>query len=308
MTQTLFLSHPVCQKHDMGGQHPESPDRLAYIDMLVRKTDWKDRLVYTTAPRLNTDWLTQVHPREHVEALMALSPSEGLASVDGDTRLNPFSIEASLHAAGAAYYATNEIIAKRAKNAFCSVRPPGHHAESSIAMGFCLFNSVALAAERALALGMSRVAILDFDVHHGNGTVEIFKDRPEVLVCSSFQHPFYPGRFSDVDRPNICLTPLAAGSDGAVFRAAIEPQWRAAIHEHQPEMIFVSAGFDAHRNDPLGGLNLETSDFLWVTQFIQDLASESAEGRIVSLLEGGYDLNALSLSVLAHIRGLTELN
>lgn len=290
----------------MGTGHPECPDRLRVINQLIEKSDWHQQLHFCDAPRLNVDWLTKVHPKSHIEALMELSPSDGIVSLDADTHINPYSIQASLRAAGAAFFATDEVIAKRAKNAFCSVRPPGHHAESSLAMGFCLFNSVALAAERALASGMQRVAIIDFDVHHGNGTVEIFQDRPEVLVCSSFQYPFYPGRFDTLSKPNICLTPINAGSDGSVFRSLVERQWRKAIMDHQPEMIFVSAGFDAHRDDPLGGLNLIDDDFLWVTQFIQELAEQTAQGKIVSLLEGGYDLNALARCVKLHLKGLTE--
>jgi len=207
-------------------------------------------------------------------------------------------------AAGAGLFATDEVIHKRAKNAFCAVRPPGHHAESTLAMGFCIFNSVALAAQRALSQGLERVAILDFDVHHGNGTVEIFKDRPEVLVCSSFQYPFYPARFDRVDRANICLSPLAAGTDGGTFRKIVERDWQSAIDRHQPEMIFISAGFDAHEDDPLGGLNLRDDDFFWLTQFIGELANKYAGGRVVSLLEGGYQLEALARSVKLHLQGL----
>jgi len=288
----------------MGDGHPESPDRLRAIEQVVRTHDWGSKLHFVEAPKLEVALLTSVHPKYHVDALLEMSPKEGVAFIDGDTSLNCHSINAALHAAGAGIYATDEVIAKRADNAFCSVRPPGHHAESTIAMGFCIFNNVALAVQRALASGMKRVAILDFDVHHGNGTVEIFQNRPEVLVCSSFQYPFYPGRFDQVVRPNICLTPLCANSDGSDFRAAIEPQWRAALHNHQAEMIFISAGFDAHRDDPLGGLNFDDEDYLWVTQFIQDEAQKTAEGRIVSFLEGGYNQDALARCVKLHLDGL----
>ncbi len=301
---TLFVGHPTCLLHDMGYGHPECPDRLRAIDKVVRSTDWGNQLTFVDAPKIDVEGLYNVHPKIHVDALMALSPREGIVAIDGDTSLNPFSFDAALHAAGAAVYATDQVILKAARNAFCAVRPPGHHAETAISMGFCLFNSVALAAERALSVGMKRVAILDFDVHHGNGTVEIFQDRPEVLVCSSFQYPFYPGRFDRVDKPNICLTPLSAGAGSDTFRAAVEPQWRQAIRHHQPEMIFVSAGFDAHREDPLGGLNLVDEDYLWITRLIQEFARETAEGRIVSLLEGGYNLNALGRSVKQHLTGL----
>lgn len=302
--KTLFISHKTCSLHDMGNGHPESPDRLLAIEQLVRRADWGGSLIFADAPKIAVGALNKVHPKHHVEALLALSPQTGFADIDGDTRLNPYSIDAALYAAGAAIYATESVIAGKAGNAFCSVRPPGHHAESAISMGFCLFNSIALAAECALAAGMQRVAILDFDVHHGNGTVEIFRHRPEVLVCSSFQYPFYPGRYDDVIAPNICLTPLAAGCDGATFRARVEAQWGKAIVKHQPEMIFISAGFDAHREDPLGGLRLVDDDFLWVTQFINDLAKDMAQGRVVSLLEGGYQQNALARCVVQHLKGL----
>ena len=305
MPKTVFLSHKNCQRHDMGQGHPESPLRLQAIERLVRATDWQDKLSFVDAPKIDVNSLRAVHPKHHLDALMELVPAHGFAEIDADTRLNPYSLDAALYAVGAALHATDEVIAGRARNAFCSVRPPGHHAESAIAMGFCLFNSVALAAERALAAGMERVAIIDFDVHHGNGTMEIFQDRPEVLVCSSFQYPFYPGRYDDVVRPNICLTPLKAGSDGVIFRGAVEVQWTRAVREHRPEMIFVSAGFDAHRDDPLGGLKLSDDDFLYVSQLIVELAEQSAGGRLVSLLEGGYELQALSRSVVQHLKALT---
>ncbi len=303
---SLYLSHPHCQLHDMGKGHPESPDRLRVIEKMVNANDWNGNLSFVTAPKLDIEQLSPIHPQHHVKALMEMSPKEGVVFIDGDTSMNPNTIDAALYAAGAAVYATDEVIEKRADNAFCAVRPPGHHAESTTSMGFCIFNNVALAAQRALSSGMSRVAILDFDVHHGNGTVEIFQDRPEVLVCSSFQYPFYPGRYDQVVRPNVCLTPLSEGSDGSIFRSAIESQWITALHHHQPEMIFISAGFDAHIDDPLGGLNLSDEDYLWVTEFIKNEALKLSQGRIVSLLEGGYNLDALARSVKKHLDGLVD--
>ena len=303
---TLFLTHPACELHDMGTRHPESPRRLAAINTMVKARDWGGGLLTDTAPRLDTAHLTGVHPRDHVQALVSLSPEEGLVAVDADTHLNPHSLDASLYAAGAALEATERVIGAGVDNAFCAVRPPGHHAESAIAMGFCLFNSIALAADYAIARGLERVAILDFDVHHGNGTVEIFQDRPEVLVCSSFQYPFYPGRYDRVERPNICLTPLPAGSGSERFRAAVERDWSQALQRHRPEMIFVSAGFDAHRQDPIGGLLLEDDDYTWVTGFIRDQAQRHSAGRLVSLLEGGYHIDALTRSVAAHLTVLAE--
>ena len=301
---THFYSHSSCVLHDMGYGHPESPARLKAIEKAVHKSDWGEKLRFLQAPALQIERLSSVHPRHHVEAILELSPSEGLAYVDGDTVLCPDSIEAARRAAGAAIQATDDVIKGNAENAFCAIRPPGHHAESTIAMGFCLFNNVALAAESALAAGLERVAILDFDVHHGNGTVEIFQDRPEVLVCSSFQYPFYPGRFDRVNKPNICLTPLSAGCGSSDFRTAVERDWNRALNEHQAEMLFISAGFDAHRDDPLGGLRLVDEDYSWITQFICDQANKTAQGKVVSLLEGGYDLNALARCTLLHLEGL----
>lgn len=210
--------------------------------------------------------------------------------------------------------AVDGVVAGDFERAFCAVRPPGHHAEYDLSMGFCLFNNVAVGVKHAQATyDIKRVAVLDFDVHHGNGTVDIFKDDPSVLVCSSFQHPFYPGRQVDIQRPNIVNTPLGAGTEGSEFRRAIERDWLPALERHRPELIFVSAGFDAHRDDPLGGLGLVESDYVWVTDLIVNAANsyctgENAQsaGRIISILEGGYNLDALALSVHAHVGRLNE--
>ncbi len=305
---SLLVSHSDCLLHDMGASHPESPARLTAILNQIKTSDYYTKLRVCDAPLINLESLASVHPQHHLEALLELSPDDGLVSIEADTAMNPHSLNAAMRAAGAAIYATEQVINGMARNAFCAVRPPGHHAESALSMGFCLFNNVALAAEKALASGVSRVAIIDFDVHHGNGTVEIFKDRPEVLVCSSFQFPFYPGRFDRVEAKNICLTPLEAASDSSVFRSSVEKDWRKAIAEHQPEMIFISAGFDAHKDDPLGGLHLVDKDFLWVTQLIQELASSSANGRILSVLEGGYNLDSLARCVDLHLGNLVDMN
>ena len=198
-----------------------------------------------------------------------------------------------------------QVLAGADKTAFCAVRPPGHHAESDGAMGFCFLNSIALGATAALAGDeIERVAILDFDVHHGNGTVEMFQDRPEVLVCSSFQHPFYPHRSHDVVRPNIVNTPLPAGTAGSEFRRALEADWLPALERHQPDLLLVSAGFDAHRDDPLAGLNLDEADYRWVSELIMAAADRHSSGRVISALEGGYDLNALARSVASHLQVL----
>ena len=219
--------------------------------------------------------------------------------------MGPPTLAAAALAAGAAADAVRALLNDEAKRAFCAVRPPGHHAEAGGAMGFCLYNNVALGAVTALAdPRVTRVAILDFDVHHGNGTVDIFKDRPEVLVCSSFQHPFYPHRYTDLDRGHIVNTPLPAGTGSRAFRAAIERDWLPALERHKPQLILVSAGFDAHRLDPLAQLELEEADFRWVTELIVDQAEAYAGGRVASTLEGGYDLAALAQSAAAHVAAL----
>lgn len=303
---TLYLSHSDCELHAMGAGHPESPQRLRAIQQLVNATDWHGTVQRQLAPLLDISDVKLAHPKQHLEFLLEKSPAEGIVALDADTIINPHSVHAALRAAGAAVYATDQILAQQVRNAFCAVRPPGHHAESCVAMGFCLFNSVAIAAERALKFGLERVAILDFDVHHGNGTVEIFQDRPEVMVCSSFQWPFYPGRYDQVDRSNIILTPLRAGSSASDFRQAIERDWLPAIRNFQPEMIFISAGFDAHRDDPLAALNLHDEDYYWITSLIKDLADRYSDNRIMSILEGGYDLNALARSAVQHLRALAD--
>ena len=301
----LFISHGDCEKHVMLEHHPESPARLASIHRAVSEKNWGERLVMCEARESDADCFDGIHPRDYLDRLAELDPGEGIVRVDADTSLNRHSLRAARLAAGAAVQAVDAVMAGESDRAFCAVRPPGHHAETAIPMGFCIFNNVALAAERALSLGASRVAIFDFDVHHGNGTVEIFQDRPEVMVCSSFQYPFYPGRFDDVRADHIVLTPLSAGSSGSEFRQAVERDWLPAVDRHRPDLILVSAGFDAHRDDPLGGLALEDEDFRWVSALLVDMANRHCDGRLVSTLEGGYDLGALARSVVLH---LDELN
>ncbi|MDF2182988.1 histone deacetylase family protein [Neptuniibacter sp. CAU 1671] len=299
--KTLYLSHLDCQRHEMGDYHPECPQRLQYIDRAVHSA-LSDQLVLARPEPVADSDLLRVHPKAFLEMLAQLSPGHGHAFVDADVSMNRYSLQAARLAAGAAVQATQQILAGRVDNAFCAVRPPGHHAERDSAMGFCIFNNVAVAVETALLdPTVERVAVLDFDVHHGNGTVEIFQDRPEVLVCSSFQHPFYPGRFVNIDRPNIINTPLPAGTAGDQFRLALERDWLPALKQHQPQMIFVSAGFDAHKDDPLGGLLLDESDFRWVSQLIMDAAERYSGGRWLATLEGGYNLEALSRSVVAQL-------
>ena len=306
----LLYAPEECLLHEMQPRHPERPDRLRAIQAGLQASGLADACERRSAPPVSAADLAEIHASPYLAELNAAltdlnaaPPESGLMQVDGDTAMCPHSLHAAALAAGAVVDAVAEVLATPGQRAFCAVRPPGHHAEADAAMGFCFYNSIALGAERALR-DLQRAAVLDFDVHHGNGTVDIFKDRPEVLVCSSFQHPFYPNRYVNIDRPNIVNTPLPAGAKGPSFRQAVERDWSAALKAHRPEIILVSAGFDAHREDPLGGLLLHDEDFLWVTEFIVDQAATHAEGRIVSALEGGYDLNALSRCAALHVEAL----
>lgn len=304
---TAYISHIDCELHEMGAGHPESPQRLQAISAELGVSGLLDRLECLRPDAASHDQLALAHPRNYIRELEALHPQQGHNYADPDTALNPHSLRAARLAAGAVLLGTQQILSGACQNAFCAVRPPGHHAEQASAMGFCLFNNVALGVEWALNQSdIERVAVLDFDVHHGNGTVDIFKDRPEVLVCSSFQYPFYPFRYQDIRRPNIVHTPLAAGTASSAFRHAIEQAWRPALAEHRPDMIFISAGFDAHRDDPLGQLQLTDADFHWITGLIGEAASRYAGGRILSVLEGGYNLKALGRSAAAHVQALLE--
>jgi acetoin utilization deacetylase AcuC-like enzyme len=302
---TLFVSHSDCEKHVMLENHPESPARLQHIQQAVTAVDWRGQLQAVQAREISRGDFSGIHPEQYLEQLDALDPGDGIARLDADTSINRHSLRAARLAAGSLVQAVDAIMAGTANNAFCAVRPPGHHAESAGPMGFCIFNNIALAAERALQLGAQRIAIFDFDVHHGNGTVEIFKDRPEVMVCSSFQYPFYPGRYDDVKADNIVLTPLQEGCAGPEFRQAVERDWLAAVARHQPDLILVSAGFDAHREDPLAGLLLEDEDYRWLGELLRDFAQRHCDGRLVTALEGGYNLQALARSSVAYLQALT---
>ena len=260
--------------------------------------------VETLTPDLvSYELLTRVHTEAYVENLKQLSPIKGLVRLDVDTAMGPTTLSAARRAAGATTTAVDLALNHEHSRSFCVVRPPGHHAETDHLMGFCLFNSVAVAADYALER-VSRVAILDFDVHHGNGTVEIFAERPEVLVCSSFQFPCYPYRLQQLERENIVNTPLPEGTGSRDFRIAIERDWITAIERHKPELFLVSAGFDAHREDPFAGLDLVDDDYRWITNLIVDLSKQFAGGRVVSTLEGGYELNALARSARIHLESL----
>ena len=289
----------------MGRQHPESPLRLAAIEDYLLGTGLMEHLVTETAPAATREQLLRVHGGDYIDSIEAVSPHSGLVHLDADTAMNPHSLSAALHAAGAVVRATDMVIRGEARNSFCNVRPPGHHAARQRAMGFCIFNNVAVGAAHALeAHGLQRVAIVDFDVHHGNGTENIFSGDSRVTMVSVFQHPFYPFSGTEGRSARMVNIPLAAYSGSVQFRDAVENVWLPALHAFAPQMIFVSAGFDAHRDDDMASLGLVESDYAWVTAKIVDLADKYAGGRIVSTLEGGYNLDALARSAGAHVRAL----
>ncbi len=300
-----IYTHPTCIEHEVPAGHSERPDRLTHLLAHLEKTGMSREIPYHQATSINKKQVLKAHDLAHYKELERLVPKQGLVPADPDTWVSPQSQKAALLAAGAVQNATAAIILGEDNRAFCAIRPPGHHAERDAMMGFCLLNSVAISATLALEhQSVDRIAILDFDVHHGNGTVDIFKDDPRVLVCSSFQDPLYPNRYFDLARPNIINTPLKAGSKTDQFRTAISDSWWPAIESHEPDLIFVSAGFDAHELDPLADINLTENDFRWITQQIVRYANQYANGRIVSALEGGYHLDALAVSAHAHIEEL----
>jgi acetoin utilization deacetylase AcuC-like enzyme len=310
---TAIYTHADCHRHEMGEWHPECPARLQAIeDQLIasRIDTWLD---HRDAPAVDVAEIARVHTPEAIARIRDNVPAkvEGEHTyfpLDGDTSLNPYSWQAALRAAGAAVAATDAVIAGEIENAFCSIRPPGHHARPDLAMGFCLFNNVAIAARHAMEVhGLERVAIVDFDVHHGNGTEAAFANDARVLMVSFFQHPFYPYTGDGPHADNMLNVPVPAYTGGAEIREIVKTAWLPALHAHRPEMIFISAGFDAHREDDLGQMGLVEADYAWITQQVMDVAKRHAKGRIVSCLEGGYNLSALGRSVVAHVKTLAEL-
>jgi len=300
-----LISHPDCALHEMGDHHPECPARLGAIQDQLLSSGLDFVLMHHDAPQASREQLCRVHDPEYVDGIFHKAPTEGRAWLDPDTSMNAFSLAAALRAAGAVVLGVDLVMSGQSSAAFCNVRPPGHHAERDRAMGFCIFNNIAVGAEHARqAHQLKRIAIVDFDVHHGNGTEHIFHDQPDVLFCSTFQHPFYPNTGVEADSAHIVNVPLAAGSDGALFRSAVESHWLPRLHAFKPELILISAGFDAHIDDDIAGLCLTEKDFAWVTSEIRKIADTYAGGRIVSSLEGGYDLSALGRSAAAHINAL----
>ena len=295
----------------MGEWHPESPARLQAIEDQLIAARIDGLLARCEAPLAELADIARIHSPGAIALVRDNLPSlpGQYYPLDGDTLLNPYSYQAALRAAGATVAATDAVIAGEFDNAFCSIRPPGHHARRSEPMGFCLFNNVAIGARRALDVhGLQRVAIVDFDVHHGNGTAESFRDDSRVLMVSFFQHPFYP--FSEIDPVSATSVniPVPAYADGTLVRALIGQHWLPALHAHKPEMIFISAGFDAHREDEMGGMGLVEADYAWITRQVMAIARQYSKGRIVSCLEGGYNLSALGRSVVAHVKVLAELD
>ena len=302
MTALLF-THEACLAHDPGRHHPESPDRLRAVLGALSAPEFAG-LLRREAPRAEIDEIARVHPGEFIERMLAAVPERGYMAIDADTILSPASGEAALRAAGAAIASVDAVVAGEAGNAFCAVRPPGHHAEPRHAMGFCLFNTVAIAARHArAACGLQRVAVVDFDVHHGNGTQAAFADDPSLFYASTHQMPLYPGTgaASEHGVGNIVNAPLAPMSGSRAFRDAMTRVILPALDEFAPELVLISAGFDAHRNDPLAQLMLVEADYAWVSDRLLEVAARHARGRVVSSLEGGYDLEALAASAAAHV-------
>jgi acetoin utilization deacetylase AcuC-like enzyme len=293
----------------MGAHHPEQPARLSAIEDQLIASGIAPHLARYEAPLATDEQLARVHPIEYVQAIREASPSRGTVHLDPDTAMNPYSLQAALRAAGAAVLAVDLILSAKASTAFCAVRPPGHHACRFRPMGFCIFNNVAVAARHALrAHGLARVAIIDFDVHHGNGTEDIFEGDEQVLMASIFQHPFYPYTGTESPAPNMHNVPLAAGSGSKELKKAVLEEWLPALNEFKPELVLFSAGFDAHLEDDMAMLRFTDGDYAWVTEQVKSVAERYAKGRMVSMLEGGYSLSALGRSAVQHIKVLAGLN
>lgn len=305
---TLLIGHPSFLEHDTGDFHPERPDRIRAVTAALADEEFSG-LARLVAPAATIEQLTRVHPQNYVDAILGIRPPEGeLVHVDGDTVMSAGSANAARHAAGAVIAAVDGVLKGRARTAFAAVRPPGHHATPDVPGGFCLFNNVAIGAMHArAAFGLRRVALIDFDVHHGQGTQAVVEPDPDLFYASTHQYPLYPGTGSARERGvagNVVNVPLAAGTGSAAFRAAWSDRLLPALDDFAPELVMVSAGFDAHRRDPLAQLDVETEDFVWLTEELLAIAGRHAGGRLVSVLEGGYDLAALAESVAAHVRAL----
>jgi acetoin utilization deacetylase AcuC-like enzyme len=306
---TLLLTHPACLQHITPAGHPERPDRLRAIDSALEQERFAT-LAREAAPAASLDAIARCHPMSYIDSIRQATPKGGLVHLDGDTSMSAGSYEAALRAAGGAVRAVDEVMDGKVANAFVAVRPPGHHAETALPMGFCLFNNAAIAARHAQAShGAERIGIVDFDVHHGNGSQEIFWADPTVMYCSTHQMPLYPGtgaRSETGEHNNIVNAPLRPGDGGAQFREAFESAILPRLSDFAPDLIVISAGFDAHMRDPLANLNLTEEDFAWATRKVMDIAGGTGQGRVISVLEGGYDLEGLARSVAAHVNALMK--
>jgi len=305
---TGYISHPDFFKHEMGSYHPECPARLSAIEDQLILSRIDDFLTRIDAPLATEIQVGLVHDQGMIDYLKQHIPQSGYVEIDGDTSMNPHSYQAALRAAGACIAGVDAVMQGEVNNVFCAVRPPGHHAEPSHAQGFCFFNNIAIAAKYVLEqYHLNKVAIIDFDVHHGNGTEAAFTNDTRVLMCSFFQHPLYPYSGDQPGSDNMVNIPVPAYTKGGDIRAIVSDIWLPRLEEFAPEFIFISAGFDAHREDELGQLGLVESDYAWITEKIQQVAKKYAKGRILSALEGGYHLSALGRSVVAHIKELAEI-
>ncbi len=300
-----IISHPHCVLHDLGEGHPEQPARVQVIQEAIKQYPFKAPVKFYEAPLATREQLLRAHAKAQVDWIASIAPQEGYIAIDADTIMNPHTLEAALRAAGSVPYAVDLVMQHKAQVVFCNVRPPGHHAEFDKAMGFCFFNNVAVGAAYAIAeYGLERIAIVDFDVHRGNGTQEIFHTNKHILYCSSFQHPFYPGYEEESDDAQVLSIPIPAGAGGETFRELAEKIWFSKLAEFRPQLIFFSAGFDAHTDDPLANLNLTEADYVWLTEHIAKIAKVHCGGKMISVLEGGYHLDALAQCVPAHINAM----
>ncbi|MFA5521653.1 MAG: histone deacetylase family protein [Castellaniella sp.] len=305
---SLYITHPDCHLHDMGEWHPESPQRLDAVQDQLIMSGVLDTLESCTARAAGDADLLRVHTPGHLQFLKDHSPARGRYAVDPDTAMNPHTLAAARVAAGAGLCAVDALMARTHSTAFCAVRPPGHHASPGRAGGFCFFNNIAVAAAYALEVhGLERVAIIDFDVHHGNGTEDAFAGDGRVLMCSFYQYPLYPGTRHDPAADNMINIPVPAGTGGAELRRIVNHEWMPRLDTFAPQMLFISAGFDAHREEELAEMTMVENDYAWITRRLVDLAARTAEGRIVSMLEGGYSLSALGRSVVAHLKAFDEI-
>lgn len=301
------ISHKDCVLHEMGDAHPEQPNRVVVIMDAIKQFAFKHDIAYLTAKPASDEHILRVHPKAYITSLHDQLPQTGYARLDEDTVLNPHSLHAAYLSAGAGVQAVDLVLSGQHEAAFSCTRPPGHHAEKATAMGFCFFNNVAIAARHALkAYGLKRVAIVDFDVHHGNGTQDIFQDDACIMLCSSFEHPLYPGYAPEKDNARMLNVPLSAGTSGENYRKKVADAWFDKLAAFKPELILFSAGFDAHINDPLANIQLDADDYAWLTRKIVKIADNVCDGKVVSVLEGGYNLDALAACVPVHVNQLVS--